>query len=359
MPADHNPSQPLFIELLRHTGAAIRIFDMGRRVSKLTTDSFEKIEQARTPYPLPFLHHAWMGVLIWEPKQPEQNAIWFLKLPLDEQGFLVQAARDDLVRRLLENARNRQQGTPAEDALKDNPFAFKPDAEKMAIFHALAAKATGAPASAYFETAQAYCHGQIPLERWTDLAVQGLADLVIRLDESDNEQALAARVKEMPLPALNAIATLLEHVQPRVALRDALITRLDTLLASDDDNALAVAALARGLSNIADERCKQQQMLKIVQTAHAKEPEVIVAIASRATSALQAPEVLLPFLEVLAAGKGGQSAFSRVLADLMFMPAMRALIMQALRSPQRSEQLAAAVGEMFGQGFANVPSGRQ
>lgn len=341
--------QPTLMQVLREAGAAVRVFDMGRRVSKLTSDEFERIEEARTPYPTPFLHHAWLGILIWHPKQPAQNAIWFLKLPLDEQGYLVQAARDDLVSRLLLNAVNSQQGALEEDALKDNPYSFKPEQEKMAIFHARAALATGAPASAYYEAAQQYINGSMPLDRWADLALQGLADLVVRLD--DNSPALAARITEMPEPVLASIATLLEHVTPPVAVRDALAERLATALNEGEEKALLVAALIRGLSNVADERFKQQQVLQVLQSEHALEAEVIVAIATRCSSALQAPEVLLPFLERLAQGKAGQAGFSRVLADLMFMPAQRALIMQAFRSPERSEQLSKAIGEMFGQTF--------
>lgn len=346
-------TQPTLIHILREAGAAIRLFDMGRRVGKLTTEAFERIEQTRVPYPLPFLHHAWLGVLIWHPKQTERNAIWFLKLPLDEQGFLVQAALDDLVGRLLQNAANARQGALAEDALKDNPFAFKPDQEKMAIFHALAAQAMGNAASGYFETAQEYINGQLPPERWTDLALQGLADLVVRLDDSGLGRALATRLAELPPPALASVSTLLEHVVPPVAVRDALAARLDRLLRDSTTDPLLVAAVIRGLSNIKDERFKQTQVLKVLESRHALEPEVIVAIATRCTAALQAPEVLQPFLERLAEGNAGQAGFSRVLADLMFMPALRALIMQAFRNPSRSDALSKAIGEMFGQSFSS------
>jgi len=343
--------QPTLIQVLREAGAAFRLFDMGRRVGKLSAESFERIEQARTPYPLPFLRHAWIGVLIWNPKQRAQNAIWFLKLPLDEQGYLVQAARDDLVHRLLQNAVNARDGALEEDALKDNPFAFKPDQEKMAIFHALAAQATGDRASRYFETAQEYFNGELPLERWPDLALQGLADLAVRLDDQANAAVLAQRIPELPLPVLASLSTLLEHAVPPVAVRDALAARLQRLLDTPDTDPLLVAALMRGLSNIPDEAFKQRQVLKVLESPHALEAEVIVAIATRCTLALQAPEVLLPFLERLAQGKAGQAGFSRVLADLMFTPALRALIMQAFRNPARSEALSKAVGEMFGQSF--------
>lgn len=346
--------QPTLISVLRQSGAAIRLFDMGRRISKLTAGEFERIEQLHTPYPSPFMQQAWLGVLIWNPKKPEQNAIWFLKLPLDEQGYLVSAARDDLLNRLLQNALASQQGVLQEDALKDNPFSFKPDQEKMAMFHALAALAMQQPASAWYEAAQHYFHGETALEHWTELALQGLADFVARLDQSGNAPALTERVAALPEPALASIAALLEHTTPNAALSAQLAQRLDQALAAEHTSPLLIAALIRGLSNASDERFKQQQVLKVLQSPHAQNAEVIVAIAVRCTSALQEPSVLQPFLEQLAAGEAGQAGFSRVLADLMFMPALRALILHAFRNPARSEQLSAAIGQMFGQDFNAV-----
>jgi len=40
---------------------------------------------------------------------------------------------------------------------------------------------------------------------------------------------------------------------------------------------------------------------------------------------------------------------SQVLADVIYMPGLRVHIMDALRSPQRSDVLTKRVGEMFGQ----------
>ncbi|KGK42456.1 hypothetical protein LH51_07160 [Nitrincola sp. A-D6] len=99
--------EKLLTQLLQHDDNRLLIFDMGRRISKLPIETFTRVEQNQVPYPLPFLHHAWVGLLLWNPSAKDQNLIWFLKLPLDEQGFLIQAARDDIVNRLLQNAMDR------------------------------------------------------------------------------------------------------------------------------------------------------------------------------------------------------------------------------------------------------------
>ncbi|MBV0933143.1 DUF3549 family protein [Marinobacterium weihaiense] len=336
-------------ELLRATGAALRIFDMGRRISKLPLERFRRIEDSQLPYPTPFQHQAWLAVLIWNPKQRDENAVWFLRLPLDEQGLVAPAARDDLVKRLIQNVINSRSGQPDEDALKDNPYSFTPEQSRMAAFHALAAREMKAPASPHYERAQAWFKGQLGLDEWPSLAYQGLADVIMRLDQEGNEQALCERLPDMPAAVLETLCPLLEHQQPSGRLHQALLELLHPALTEDNGN--RVAALCRALSNGPDELAKQQWVSEVLASKHATQAEVITVIATRCESALLEPRVLSRFLEQLARGEAGQTGFSRILAELMFMPVHRALLLQAFRNPERSEALSQAIGEMFGQTF--------
>ncbi len=336
-------------ELLRSTGAALRVFDMGRRISKMPLERFRLIEDSQLPYPTPFQHLAWLALLIWNPKKRDENAVWFLRLPLDEQGLVAPAARDDLLKRLIQNVINSQNGQLDEDALKDNPYSFTPEQSRMAAFHALAAREMKAPASAHYERAQAWFKGQLPLDAWQSLAYQGLADFIVRLDQEDNTTALCQRLPEMPAAVLESLCPLLENMQPAGALQQPLLEQLQQALNTDNSN--RVAALCRALSNIPDEPAKQRWVLSVLASRHARQPEVITVIATRCESALLEPKVLSAFLEQLAQGEAGQTGFSRILAELMFMPVHRALILQAFRNPARSEALSQAIGEMFGQTF--------
>ncbi|MGB2131250.1 MAG: DUF3549 family protein [Marinobacterium sp.] len=341
-------------ELLRSTGAALRVFDMGRRIGKLSLEQFRRIEDSELPYPTPFQHLAWLAVLIWNPKRKEENAVWFLRLPLDERGLVAPAARDDLLQRLVQNVINSKNGQLDEDALKDNPYSFTPDESRMAAFHALAAREMKTSASAHYERAQAWLHGQLPNDDWPTLAYQGLADLVMRLDQDGNTKALVSKLPEMPAAVLESLCPLLENVQPDSRVVSALLPQLHQALAADDSN--RVAALARALSNIADEPAKQAWVSEVLNSEHALKPEVITVIATRCESALLEPSVLLLFLERLAQGEAGQTGFSRILAELMFMPVHRALMLQAFRNTERSPQLEQAIGEMFGQSFSTPTS---
>lgn len=348
------------VDFIRQTDAQFRIFDMGRCISKLSADTFHKVEMGHLPYPSPFLHQAWIAILMWNPKRAEENVVWFLKLPLDEQGFLVQAARDDFLNRLLQNLSNSMGKGPLDqptepeeyrDALKDNPFSFTPDQEKMAAFHATATLTTRQPASSYYPAARAYFSGQQPLDNWTELGYQGIADFVIRHGEESNEAELAERFPQLPDTPMEATCTFLEHIRPGPALSQAIMARLDDALGREDVSANQIGALIRAVSPCPDTEAKAQLLGKVLQHPHATDPEVIAALASRCWSALQFPELLGRFLEVLALNSAGQPCFNRVMADLMFIPTLRALSLQQFRSANRSEALSKAIGGMFGDGF--------
>lgn len=345
--------QPLLLDLLNTAGTEIRIFDLGRRVSQLSTDQFKLIEQAQMHYPAPYMHLAFVGILIWNPANRSENAVWFLKLPLDEQGFLVQAARDDLVSRLVTNVVNHKSGEPLpEDALKDNPFAYKPEQEKMAMFHSQAAIEMQQHASQYFEFAQQYFDGQLDAERWPDLALQGIADYAARLPSMAQSQArLLANLPNIPDAPLANLCAQLEHIALPDPLAQALALRLQAQLNSDQGSALQTAALLRGVSNTRDENLKQTLVRDILLSRFGQDAEILVTIATRCTTAFYALDILSLFLEKLATSDAGQNGFSRIIAELMFMPTLRTLILQAFRDPNRSDALTCAVGAMFGKHF--------
>lgn len=345
-----DPIQSL-LDLIHQTGARCRLFDMGRRVSKVSAEVFARVEQGQAAYPLPYLHHAWVGLLLWHPKESDRNAVWFLKLPLDEQGYLIQAVRDDLLQRLLKNISGLLDGGP--DALKDNPFSFKPDTEKMAIFHAHANQALGLPASRHYEYAQHYFAGQLGFDQWPNLGQQGIADMVVRLEKGNNEALLIGAIESLPDEPLRALCCALEHAEPGHRLMQALQPRLNRCLAQGTDDQGMLAALVRAISNSRSETLRRAWLAQVLASERAQETEVLVALATRCCDSLKDPALLRVFLERLAAGETGQNGFSRILADLMFMPTLRRPIMEAFRNPDRSDTLSAAIGAMFGSNFSS------
>ncbi|WP_207063331.1 DUF3549 family protein [Motiliproteus sp. SC1-56] len=336
-------------EFLRSTDAQFRLFDMGRRVSKLSPETFLRFERAELPYPLPFLHQAWIAVLLWNPKQVDQHLVWFLKLPLDEQGLLVQAARDDFLHRLARSVGDQLlERSAEEDPLKDNPFSFTPDQEKMAAFHARATLTLKQPVSAYYQPARAYFGGDAGYEGWDQLGLQGIADMAARLEEQDNEARLTNALHHLPTPPLEALAASLEHAEPGHRLSEALGQRLETELLQGQASPNLIGALLRGLSQGRPATLRQQAIERVLQTPYAHEPEVIAAIASRCWRDLTEASLRTAFFEALALNKAGQACFNRVVADLVFLPGMRGPVMESFRNPERSEALGTALGGFFG-----------
>jgi len=336
-------------DFLRATDASFRVFDLGRRLSKLPADTLARFERNEIPYPLPHLRQAWIAVLLWNPKQRDQQLIWFLKLPLDEQGKLVLAARDDFLRRLAQSVSNNPlQQSAEQDPLKDNPFAFTPSDEKMAAFHALASATLKQPPSGYYEPARQYLAGVTPIDQWQQLGVQGLADICARLEERGNHQLLARALAELPRPPLQALCAQLEHVDPGHRITQALADRLDgELKRTPAVDELLLSNLIRALSQSQSDGLRLQALEQVLNSPAGGSVEVLAAIGSRCWGDLMQPALRQRFLERLATSAAGQSGFNRMLADLIFIPGMRPCIMESLRNPERSAQLAAAIGGFF------------
>lgn len=124
----------LLTEFLEQTGAKVVAYDIGRRVGAIERADFLAFEQAIRPYPLPMQRKAWFALVQITGDDPQNPLIWFLRLSLDEQGLLVQAERDYLFERLLESAQAHSRGADPQAFLQDNPYAFTPRDDRMALF---------------------------------------------------------------------------------------------------------------------------------------------------------------------------------------------------------------------------------
>ncbi len=336
-------------DFLRATDASFRFFDLGRRLSKLPVESFLKFERTEIPYPLPHLRQAWIAVLLWNPKQSGQHLIWFLKLPLDEQGKLVLAARDDFLQRLARSVSgNLLEQSAEEDPLKDNPFAFTPADDKMAAFHARATQILKQSPSGYYEPARQYLAGVTPRDQWQTLGLQGLADICARLDERGNDELLCNAIPELPDAPLQALCTQLEHLDPGHKVGTALAERLRLQLSRDDEGSdILTSVLVRALSQCQSNGLRVEALKAVLHAPQGRAVEVLAAIGSRCWGDLMEPALRQQFLEQLAASDAGQAGFNRMLVDLIFIPGMRACVMDSLRNPERSAALSAAIGGFF------------
>jgi len=336
-------------EFLQQSGAKYRIFDMGRRVTKLSSKIFSEFESAVNPYPQPFQKKALFGIVFWNPKLADKHYVWFLNFPLDEQGLLIQAARDEFLVMLLDRVGEcmlaAENGGNIEGALKDSPYTFKPREDKMAAFNAQATKALNKPTSNYYAPALAYFSGEKELNTWQILGMQGVADVAVRAhDNSDVIKTLSKLPKE---PFL-VFAGFLENVEINAQLTAVIAKQQTQILKQVDPDIAMLCVCLRATSNTIAQGLLNDMVMTTLQHRASTNIEVLATISGRCWHVLADETICRLFIERLASNDAGQTGFNQLLADVMYLPNMRLHIMKQLRSAERTETVSQAVGEMLG-----------
>lgn len=334
------------VEFLEQSDIRVQAFDLGRRINKLPRQQLLSFEQHSTAYPYPFLQHAWLGFLLRDQRAGALPVTWFLKFPLDQEGKLVSASRDDFLLRIIKSVGERLDlGSvdPSVDALKETPYAFKPEDERMACFHAHASRILKAAPSSFYATAQQYFSGKTSIDNWQGLGLQGIADLCARLDQDHNSRNLSLILPKLPAVPLEMLCCCLENETINQSLTAAIASRARTLQEQSAPAGL-IAALLRGISHSKSSATRQQLIDELLASSIATDPEILAAIASRCWQDLADPQRLQSYMERLAVNSAGAECFNRVLLDLLLLPDMKSHIISQFRNPERSEALAVAIG---------------
>ncbi|MDJ0741457.1 MAG: DUF3549 family protein [Gammaproteobacteria bacterium] len=340
---DDAPAPLTLLRLLEHSGQRVYTYDMGRRIGRLPAADFALFEAGTLPYPRPLQRKAWFAVVQVSNDTAAQPVIWFLRLSLDEQGLLVAAERDYLLDRLRESAQAGQRGADPQRFLHDNPHAFAPRDERMALFHARLSADLELPPSRYYAHALDYFRGTPGWDQWGFVGYQGIADVACRHAGAPLDTALA----RLPGEPLVALCHCLESQVAGDALEAALCDRLDAELRRDDGDIGIVAALARGLSSRAASAPVRAALGRVLAAPAARSIEVLAAISGRAWEALGDPQLLRRFLDRLADNDHGQAAFEHCLDDLLSLPSLADRVRLALRDDAQSDALRAAFAGML------------
>ena len=333
-------------DLLQQLQGQYRIYDMGCRLSKLSSTDFKAFEEGQKAYPLPWLRHAWVGILSWSPRTPEHKVssptIWFLKLPLDERGLLIQAARDEFLNQLLEtigtNMLDQQASTEWAEQLKHSNLAFTPDQARMAAFHAQASLALEQPASSYYSAVRSYMSNENSQQHWQELGLQGFADFAMRLNQ---QQEWQKKISQLPAPVLDTIAAQLENQKLDHELAKAFILRGQDSI----DDGEKVACL-RAISQSPDAASRQQWLKQIMDKDNAVGVELLATITSKCSEDLLKPDLMGLFVHQCAADQG---IFNGLVQELMYQPKLRTKVLEAFRAEERSPALIQAIGALMGQ----------
>lgn len=336
--------EPLTLyEFLEQTGARVRGYDLGRRIGPIARDEFVAFERATAPYPRPMQRQAWFGLVQVAAAPSAEPLIWFLRLDLDEQGLLVQAGRDYLLGRLLESAQADSRGADPQVFLQDNPYAFTPREDRMALFNALLRADLGLPPSRFYAHALDYFHGRPGWSQWGFVGYQGIADVACR----HHDEPLSSALAQLPPEPLVVLCHCLESRAVSPALGDALIDRLRRAAAEQSSDIALLAALLRGLAGSVRQARVAQAMVELLQLPLARHIEVLAAISGRAWELLLAPGHLRLFLERLAENPHGQPAFEHCVADLLSLPALAPSVRNAMRDADQSAAVRTAFERML------------
>lgn len=314
-----------------------QVYELGRRVQHIDMLAFHQIESLVTPYPYPIQGHAQFAIVFWNESQ--QHFIWFLKLPLDEQGLLSPAPRSQFIEMVL-TALGQDPTQPLtdeqQDRLANNPFSFKPSQEKLAVFNALVRKQLGLSASIQYEFAVQYLSGQIAASEWQHIGLQGLSDVCVRLGELDHEQQLLASFDNSAIEVQIALCQCLEHLHLTEALANKLYDKF--VAAPPGYQAYYLRALASHTE-------LSQQALAHLQQTERLEANELISIAGRNWTVLKQELSRSIYLEALA--RQPQAFFNQIFADIVAIPSLRNHLLGELRNPNRSVQLSQAIGGLF------------
>lgn len=339
-------------KFLRQTGAKYRVFDMGRRIVKLSADEFVGFEAASRPYPYPFQRSAMFGVIFWHPEKADKHYVWFLKFPLDEQGLLIQASRDEFLVMLLDRVGEcmlaANDGQLIEGALKDSPYTFTPREDKMAAFNAQCTKSLGLKPSQYYQAAQAYFTDRKKVAHWHHLGMQGVADVATRLDNQETVLGLIETIPFLPQETFNILCSFMENAEPTAGLVEVLAQKVDIQLQDKTPDPQVIASCLRAASNSPARGLVDSLVTQVLKNKVSNHIEILAVIVGRLWETLKQPQRCKLFIDRLGENDSGYPGFSQLLADLMYMPGMREPVMAAIRDPNRSQQLSRYVGQMFG-----------
>ena len=316
-------------EFFTRSGGEVTLFHMGRHVAPCPRESLAAFESGELAWPEPWQSQARLAIVFRLGDMPEP-AIWFLALPLDEQGMIAPAQRDAFLNRLLETLGRavaqvgREETADVDHLMKDNPLAFTPSVTFQAMLNARATHERGLAASQHFEPVEAYLSGQQTID-WQALGLQGIADYVVRMETPDAE-SLALRLPELPTTVIHSLCYCLEH-RP---LPEPLVVALqrcgeDAAQVGDIET---LCACLRAVGNT-DASAVGDWYTALLNDTAACGPDVLAAIAGRGWGYLEDAKRLPLFLQRLAEDE--RSDFAAVVRDIALIPRLRLPVMMALR----------------------------
>ena len=336
-------------EFLIQSGSQYRVFDMGRKVRKISNEVFIDFDNATAPYPYPMQQHAWLAILFWNKKHSEQHYIWFLKLPLDERGLLEQASRSQFLELVITALGKSMENKPSKEqqsALDHNPLIFKPSEQKLAAFNSLVGQILKRPASQFMTPALTYLQDELQYQQWQEIGYQGFSDIASRCDDPLFSQAIVNALPKLPLETFCALCCSLENNAVNSEIAEVLLTILDSSIEHSD--LAKTIHCARALSHAKGDGFQRQALTKLLSSELIKNhTDVVVIVAARYWQLVDNVDCAVAILEAVATRQVEQDVFNQIFSDIVSIPSARQHMLAALRYPERSEALAQHIAKLI------------
>lgn len=329
-------------ELLTLSNCQFRVYDIGRKIEKVSKTTFEKIEHCHLPHPTPFQGHSHFAITFWQ-KASHQPYLWFVKLPLDERGLLNQGARNHFIAIIIEALGTNLSVDPTkkqEELLKNNPYIFTPSQYKLAMLNSLISFELKNEPTTHYSRFTSYLKDKT-WAQWQHIGVQGIADFAARISEEDNANSLSQNLTLLPFEVLSTLCGALENVALPHNVVSAIVSHLE------DNSVIDIQRqqmLLRALASSTEQQTANHYIDELL-TQNILAEELVITIAGRLWNILNNQSSMMKFLELLVQLE--PALFPSIFSDLVAIPTIRPVLFQCMRTTERSENLSKAIGQLF------------
>lgn len=328
-------------EFLLQAGTDYRIFDMGRAIRNMSTQDFLDFENTQVAAPCPRQQHAWFGIVFYNPELNESHYIWFIKLPLDEQGRLITAARNQFLQIVVEALGNQlQDKQKMKQGLPDNPYTFTPNQQQLADFNSISRKNLSLSLSHYQQDVIEYLR-EPHSERWQHLSLQGIADVAASIDRPEIKSLILVNFTLLNQQVQAALCRSFENSSLDVEMSNMLYHWFEEK--SDCDERLTLTL--RALSQSTEIQVVNKIVSKVLHKSQTVSQDVLILIAARHWNRLQEQATMDAFIQHLVTTD--EMLFVGLFSDLVQIPSIRQTCMQVLRATNKSPQLDKAISRLF------------
>ena len=335
-------------EFLLHAGTDYRIFDLGRGVYPVDSQTFLDIENGKICPPHPRQQHAWFAVVFWKTNKHAHRYIWFVKLPLDEQGLLIQASRNHFLQIIVDALGNQITGEGKQEKLPDNPYTFTPGQQQMAQFSALTRHLLNDPKHQGVEHVLHYLTSPSVID-WQQLPVQAIADAVIDLSNATAD-TIISQLDQYSHPFIDTLLSSLECVLLPQNLTQFFCDKAIECSTSDSPGALS--GFLRAVSQPTFSPTVNQCINRVLDNIKQPDIDLLSVIAARHDAQLDlltAQRFLEIAAKVDAAGDYQHQLFIGLFTDLVQIPALRRTLLTLARAHQHNPDMKDALAALFQQ----------